>query len=96
MPEELQPESGGLRLARFSISDALKVCAALLFVLLAWARVEAAITSINARLDHIEINEQGYVRTDLSQSRNETIQAKLDELKTRTERIEMKLDYLQK
>ena len=82
----------GFKLARFSITDILKLLAGIAFVLLAWARVESAIDSITKRLDAIEQSQAVYVRGDVAQARQETIGAKLDALGVRLAQIEAKLD----
>ena len=90
--EDRQEDKVVMSTPRFSISDALKLCGALLFVLLAWARVESAIESINARLDRIERSEAVYVRADVADVQRQTLAAGMEDLKLRLERIEMKLD----
>jgi tetrahydromethanopterin S-methyltransferase subunit G len=94
MPNETMSEAA--KLPRFSVSDVLKVLGALFLFLMAWARVEAAINSMNMRLDRIEASENVYVRGDVAQARADVVAAELADMKLRLERIEMKVDYLGK
>lgn len=92
MTNEEKQADGSMRVPRFSASDILKIAGVVLFILLAWARVESAIDSITRRLDHIEISQADYVRADVATAREQTLSYKLDGVAARLERIESKLD----
>jgi hypothetical protein len=89
---EDQENSVGMRVARFSVTDIVKLLGVIAFILLAWARVESAIDSITRRLEAIEASQAVYVRADVAQARQETLIAKFDALGLRLAQLESKLD----
>ena len=86
----------GVTLPRFSAGDMFKFAAAVVFIAMAWARMETGLGQIEARLDKME---QLYVRRDVNEEAQKTINTKLDAMRLQLEhqgvaieRVEMKLE----
>ena len=89
---EEQDNTVGLKVARFSVADLLKILGVIVMIVAAWARVESGLAAVNRRLDSIDTTQAVYVRGDVAQARQETLLAKLDALGVRLAQLESKLD----
>ena len=70
----------------------MKLIGTLIFIGAAWARVEMGLSSINERLEKIESTQTNFLRSDLAEARQQTIESKLDALRSQIERIQLRLE----
>ena len=79
------------RLARFSLNDVIKFLPLFAMIVAAWARSESNDASMLRRIEVVEMRQEGYVRADVAQARNETLVAKIDAVHAEIQRLEMQL-----
>ena len=60
-------------------------------IVAAWARSESNDASMLRRIEVVEMKQEGYVRADVAQARNETLVAKIDAVHAEIQRLEMQL-----
>lgn len=79
------------RMARFSLNDVIKFLTIFAMIVAAWARSESNDASMLRRIEVVEMKQEGYVRADVAQARNETLVAKIDAVHAEIQRLEMQL-----
>ena len=79
----------GVTLPRFSAGDMFKFAAAVVFIAMAWARMESGLSQIEGRLDKMD---SIYVRRDVNEQELKSINDNLLQLRIQLERVEMKLE----
>ena len=79
------------RMARFSLNDVIKFLPLFAMIVAAWARSESNDASMLRRIEVVEMRQEGYVRADVAQARNETLVAKIDAVHAEIQRLEMQL-----
>lgn len=80
-----------MAMPRFSFADIIKLGGLLVLGGIWWATTTIGISDINRRLEKIEANQSNYLRSDLAEERQHSMDSKLDSMKAQLERIEMKM-----